>query len=89
MRNVRCQRCGHMFSLSVDQVGAALEQLAETGAGHYGLECPRCRHLVKVRREDLERMRPRPARPDREGGEQASPAPTEPPESAQNPEPAA
>lgn len=61
MRGVRCQRCGHMFSLSVEQVVAALDQLAETGGSHYGVECPRCRHLVKVPRGDLERMRPRRA----------------------------
>jgi DNA-directed RNA polymerase subunit RPC12/RpoP len=60
MRGVRCQRCGHMFSLSVDQVVAALDQLSEKGESHYGVECPRCRHLVKVPRGDLERMRPRP-----------------------------
>ncbi len=58
MRGVRCQRCGHMFSLSVDQVMAALEQLTEKGESHYGLECPRCRHLVKVPWGNLERMRP-------------------------------
>jgi len=60
MRGVRCQRCGHMFSLSREQVLAALERLSEKGETHYGVECPRCRHLVKVPRGDLERMRPRP-----------------------------
>ncbi|MGC8944691.1 MAG: hypothetical protein ACP5N6_00825 [Anaerolineae bacterium] len=81
MRGVRCQRCGHMFSLSVDQIGAALDQLAEKGESHYGVECPRCRRLVKVPRGDLERMRPRPV----ESGAAAEatptpPAPTEAPE---------
>lgn len=81
MRGVRCQRCGHMFSLSVEQVVAALDQLAGTGGSHYGVECPRCRHLVKVPRGNLERMRPRPAEPGVEAeAPQASPAPPETPE---------
>ncbi|MGQ9466043.1 MAG: hypothetical protein ACUVXE_02220 [Anaerolineae bacterium] len=79
MRGVRCQRCGHMFSLSVDQVVAALDQLSEKGESHYGVECPRCRHLVKVPRSDLERMRPRPVASSAEAT-QAPPAPPEAPE---------
>ncbi|MCS7178421.1 MAG: hypothetical protein N0A03_03960 [Anaerolineae bacterium] len=73
MRGVRCQRCGHMFSLSVNQVMSALGYLAETGGSHYGVECSRCRHLVKVPRGDLERMRPR-------RGEPGAPVPASVPE---------
>lgn len=81
MRGVRCQRCGHMFSLSVDQVVAALDQLSEKGESHYGVECPRCRRLVKVPRSDLERMRPRPVAFGAEAEATPSlPAPAETPE---------
>lgn len=59
MRGIRCQRCGHMFSLSREQVAAALEELQEKGTSHYNVECPKCRHLIKVPRISLERMRPR------------------------------
>jgi len=59
MRDIRCQRCGHMFTLSRDLVMAALEEMEEKGEKHYTLECPRCRHAVKVPRRNLERMRPR------------------------------
>ncbi len=59
MKGVRCQRCGHMFSLSREQVTAALEELQEKGMLHYNVECPKCRHQVKVPRPTLERMRPR------------------------------
>lgn len=59
MRGVRCQRCGHMFSLSREQVKTALEQLKQKDASHYTMGCPRCRHLVKIPRPSLERMRPR------------------------------
>ncbi|HHS97818.1 MAG TPA: hypothetical protein ENK08_07965 [Chloroflexi bacterium] len=59
MRRVRCQRCGHMFSLSREAVIAALEELREKDLEYYTFECPRCRHVVKVPRADLERMAPR------------------------------
>jgi len=48
-----------MFSLSREQVAAALEELQEKGMSHYNVECPKCRHLIKVPRPSLERMRPR------------------------------
>ena len=59
MRNVRCQRCGYMFTLSRDRVAAALEEMEQKGEEYYTLECPKCRRAVKVPRNDLERMRPR------------------------------
>lgn len=82
MRGVRCQRCGHMFSLSREQVVATLEMLSEKNETHYGLECPRCRHLVKVPRNTLERMRPRRSEPAADmGADQPESAPnTESPE---------
>lgn len=58
MRRVRCQRCGHMFTLSRDLVAAALEEMRGKELQHYTLECPQCRHAVKVQRSDLERMAP-------------------------------
>lgn len=59
MRGVRCQHCGHMFSLSREQVTAALAELEAKGMSYYTVECPRCRHIVKVPKLSLERMRPR------------------------------
>ena len=59
MRRVRCQRCGHMFTLSRDLVVAALDELRQKGLEYYMVECPRCRHMIKVPRTDLERMGPR------------------------------
>ena len=61
MRGIRCQRCGHMFSLSRDLVVAALEELAQKEEDHYTIECLRCRHAIKIPRGDLERMQPREA----------------------------
>lgn len=58
MRQVRCQRCSHMFTLNRDVVVAALEELAEKGQDYYTIDCPKCRRAIKVPRADMERMRP-------------------------------
>lgn len=55
---IRCQRCGHMFTLSRQTVVAALEETEKSRAEHYGVECPKCRHRVKVPVKDLKRARP-------------------------------
>jgi hypothetical protein len=56
---VRCQRCGHMFTLSREALEAVLEETEQTDAKHYGVVCPKCRHQVKVPTKSLERFRPR------------------------------
>ena len=48
-----------MFTLSRAFVVAAREEVHEKDLEHYNVECPRCRHIVKVPRADLERMAPR------------------------------
>ena len=50
---VRCQRCGLMHTLSREATAAAVEELRETKASHYNVECPKCRRLVKVRAGDI------------------------------------
>lgn len=56
---VRCQRCGYMFTLSREAVAAALEEVEQSQARHYDVVCPKCRRQIKVRVKDLERLRPR------------------------------
>lgn len=56
---VRCQRCGYMFTLSRQAVTAALEETEQTQARHYTLDCPRCRQQIKVPIKDMQRFRPR------------------------------
>ena len=55
---VRCQRCGTMFTLGREAVTAALEELEQTHARHYGVDCPKCRHKIKIPARDIERLRP-------------------------------
>jgi|GEM_PF-2930986 hypothetical protein len=58
MREIRCQRCHHMFTVSREWVETALKEMEQKGQDHTNLECPKCRHTIKVPRADLERMRP-------------------------------
>ncbi len=55
---IRCQRCGFMFTLSREAIAAAVKELEKTQAGHYGVECPKCRHRVKVPAKEIKRMQP-------------------------------
>jgi DNA-directed RNA polymerase subunit RPC12/RpoP len=50
---VRCQRCGHVHTLSREATAAAVEELRKTKASHYNVECPKCRRVVKVRASDI------------------------------------
>ena len=56
---VRCQRCGNMFTLSREAVTTALEEVQETQAKHYNVECTKCRRQIKVPVKRLVRARPR------------------------------
>jgi ribosomal protein S27E len=56
---VRCQRCGYMFTLSRETVAAALEEAGQNQARHYAVDCPKCRHQIKVPVKDMRRFRPR------------------------------
>lgn len=48
-----------MFTMSREAVAAAMEELEKTKAEHYGAECPKCRHRVKVPAKDIQRAQPR------------------------------
>jgi len=56
---VRCQRCGYMFTLSREAVATALEEVKQTQAKHYNVECAKCRRLIKVPVKNLQRGQPR------------------------------
>jgi len=59
MMQIRCQRCGYMFTLSRDAVTAALEEAEQAQAKHYAVDCPKCRRQIKVPIKDMQRFRPR------------------------------
>lgn len=56
---LRCYRCSWSFAIGKDEMEAALKSLKETGGNHYDARCPRCRHVNKISREQLERAVPR------------------------------
>jgi hypothetical protein len=55
---VRCQRCGYMFTLGREAVAAALEEIERTQAKHYNVDCPKCRRQVKVPVRVIQRGQP-------------------------------
>ncbi len=56
---VRCQRCGFMFTLSREALAAALAEIEETPTRHYNVECPKCRRQIKVPVKQMRRFQPR------------------------------
>ena len=55
---IRCQRCHYMFTLSREAVTTALEEVTETQAKHYNVDCPKCRRQVKIPIKNLRRGQP-------------------------------
>ena len=55
MMQARCQRCGYMLTLGRDMVAAALEEIKETQAKHYNVECPKCRRQIKIPVKNMQR----------------------------------
>jgi DNA-directed RNA polymerase subunit RPC12/RpoP len=55
---VRCQRCGFMFTLSREALAVALEEIEKSSAKHYNVECSRCRRQIKVPVNEIQRFQP-------------------------------
>jgi len=58
MMQVRCQRCGWMYTLSRDSIGYAVAETEESGAEYYQENCPKCRNVIKIQVKDLRRRLP-------------------------------
>jgi ribosomal protein S27E len=62
MMQVRCQQCGWMFTLSRDAIANIMDEIKDSRQTHYTIECPKCRHGIKVQTRMLKRYyRPHPA----------------------------
>ena len=55
---IRCFHCHKPFALSRETVHAALDYLSEENLGHYNAQCPHCRRVNKVSRDELLRAAP-------------------------------
>lgn len=66
--HIRCSYCRHSFNLSRDYLVQALEE-AEKGKQKYqGVECMKCRKIIKVPISQMRRFAPRPEPADEEEG---------------------
>lgn len=59
--NVRCNYCGHSFSLSREFMVMAVPQALEKRQKSVVVECANCRKQVKVPVRQMQRFVPRPA----------------------------
>ncbi len=58
MMQVRCQRCGWMQTLGREAIALALAEAQQSHEQHHVVDCPRCRHAIKVPVTDLRRRLP-------------------------------
>ena len=63
MLQVRCQNCSWHFTLGRDAIAGIMEEIKDVKASHYQLDCPKCRHNIKLQTKQLKRFhRPAPAK---------------------------
>jgi phage FluMu protein Com len=55
---IRCYHCHKPFALGKDAVHAALDLLSEEKLSHYNAQCPHCRRVNRVSRDELQRAAP-------------------------------
>ena len=58
MMQVRCQRCGWMLTLGREAIALALAEAQQSHEQHHVVDCPHCRHAIKVPVADLRRRLP-------------------------------
>ena len=60
MLQVRCQNCSWNFTLGRDAIADIMKEIQESKPVHYQMDCPKCRHRIKVETKRLRRFH-RPA----------------------------
>jgi len=55
---IRCYHCHKPFALGKETVHQALDQMVEQELGHYNAQCPHCRRVNRVSRDELLRAAP-------------------------------
>ena len=58
MMQVRCQRCGWVFTLSREAIGFAVAEAQASEAEYYQEPCPKCRNEIKIRVRELRKRLP-------------------------------
>ncbi len=54
MINLRCSFCQNLYTVSRNEIIAALQMVEAENLHHYDSHCPRCRHANPIPRERLE-----------------------------------
>lgn len=62
--NVRCQFCRASFNLGREIVAQAVAEADEKKQKHYGVECIKCRKVIKVSVKHMRRFVPRNVEPE-------------------------
>jgi phage FluMu protein Com len=55
---IRCYQCHKPFALGKEAVHAALDEVTEGNLSHYNAQCPHCRRVNRVSRDELMRAAP-------------------------------
>jgi phage FluMu protein Com len=55
---IRCQQCHRPFAMGKDAVHAALDYVYDEDLGHYNAQCPHCRRMNRLSRDELQRAAP-------------------------------
>jgi len=55
---IRCYQCHKPFALGKEAIHLALDELADQNLGHYNVQCPHCRRVNRVSRDELLRAAP-------------------------------
>ena len=64
--HVRCSYCRHSFNLSRDYLAQVLEEAEKEKKKYYGVECMKCRKIIKVPLSQMRRYAPRPEKVEEE-----------------------
>jgi len=55
---LRCYKCHKPFAISKDAVNAALDMVVADDLQHYNAQCPHCKRMNRLSKEELLRAAP-------------------------------
>lgn len=55
MLQVRCSKCSWHFTLGRDAIAGIMDEIKDSKPTHYTIDCPKCRHGIKVQTRLLKR----------------------------------
>ncbi len=58
MMQIRCQYCKWMFTLGREALAQALAEAQAQGEHYHMVDCPKCRHAIKLQVKEMRRRLP-------------------------------